>query len=143
MQKSTLLIGTLLLSFAAGLAYTRPVPQDDDPSPLADAMGTLQGGQRKLRKQLKDTENSAAAVATLQQMQRGAITALGLPPAPPEGMEDGKKPAWRIDFQRQMVQVLDTLLTIELAVTEGRTESAMEAYKALGALKKSGHDTYQ
>lgn len=143
MNKSPLLVGTLLLSFAAGLAYTRPVPQDDDPTPLAEEMGGLQSGQRKLRKLIKNPEAKQETLEIIRGMEQNAITAINLAPAIPAGMEEAKQAAWTIGYKREMVKVLDALLVMELAVVEGRTDAAAAAYKGLGELKKSGHDTYQ
>lgn len=136
----TLLIPLLVAGLAAGTALTSS-PQDDEPTPLQEAMGGLQKGQRAMRRMVKDpVANEDALLGTISQMQGHALRAFSLPPDPPDG-EDAR--AWRIGFQRSQLQVLDALLETELAVHGGDAQAAQAGYARLGEIKKAGHDKYQ
>ena len=143
MHKPTLLIGTLTLALFASSISPVPPTQDDE-FPLADAMGLMNSGQRKLRRMLKKPEQKDETIAVIQTMQSASITAYGLaPPAPEDQTSDEAKAEWRIGFQRRILSVTDTLLELELAVVKGDSEAAQAAYTGLAAIKKGGHDTYQ
>ena len=140
MRTPTLLAALL----AAGLtlaATSRTAPQDDEPTPLQAAMQEMMGGQRAMRRLVRDpAANVEGLVAAASAIQRGALAAYSLPPAAPEG-EDPHR--WRIGYQRQILRLLDTALECELAARAGDAELLKAAYARLGEIKAEGHDTYQ
>ena len=143
MNKPTLLLATLVLALLVGSATTLRAVQDEELTPLQEAMNGLQSGQRKLRKLLKDPIETAATVEVVHAMEANALTAFGLPPDAPATLSEAERPGWRIGFQRQILKVADSLLVLELAVLQGEGEQARQAYKDLNAVKKAGHDIYQ
>ena len=144
MRNVKLITGLLALSLGAAYALPRYSTQDDEPTPVQEAMGGLQSGQRAMRRMVKDpAANKDALVKTLREMQRHAHTIFTMPPTVPEGLATTTPEEWRIDFQRQFLEVLDCLLEVELAVHKGDADAVAKGYTKLGELKKTGHDTYQ
>ena len=136
---------TLLLSFlAASLAFTATsftAPQDDEPTPLQEAMGKMQGSQRAMRRMIGDpVANKDALLRATTAIQEGALAAYPLAPPAPEGVDAD---TWRIGYQRQILKTLDAALACELATHQGDAEALNAGYQALGSSKKTGHDQYQ
>lgn len=143
MRRFTTPAALLALALATGFALPSTTTQDE-PTPLQEAMGTLQTGQRALRKLVQDpAANRDALLGTLASMQGGALTAYGIPPAAPDGKSEAEQHAWRIGFQRRMIGLVDALLAMELATYEQDAEALSAGYGTLGDLKKAGHDLYQ
>jgi len=139
---SFLVCTSLALSWIPSATAAASVDEDEE-SPLALAMDELQAGQRRLRKLVSDPAQKDECVQVVRNMQRNAIDALSLAPAAPETLAGSAADAYRIGYKKKIVQLVDELLSLELAVIEGRTDDATGHYKALGAHKKEGHDTYQ
>ncbi|TDJ78026.1 MAG: hypothetical protein E2O39_01650 [Planctomycetota bacterium] len=140
----------LNLALALGLVATAASPfiataaaQDDEETPLGEQMEELQSGLRRLRKLVTKPDEKEATLEILRAMQGHGIQAFALGPEPPETLPAAEHAEWSVNFRRQILKVVDQLLVVELAVSEGRTEDAKSAYKELGQLKNAGHDTYQ
>jgi hypothetical protein len=140
MSKHTLLTTLLALSLAASAAFALQ-HQDDEDTPLQQAMHQLKDGQRKLHKLKRDpVANKDGLLAACEAIQGGALAAFSLPPAAPEGEPAA---AWRIGYQRTILQVLDSALELEAATHAGDSEAVAAAYERLAEVKKGGHDRYQ
>lgn len=138
-------IQTLLASLlAASLALTATSfssAQDEEPTPLQEAMGKMQGSQRAMRRMVGDpVANKDALLRAVAAIQEGALEAYALAPAAPDGEDEH---AWRIGYRRQILKTLDAVLACELATHQGDPDALAAAYQALGAAKKAGHDQYQ
>ena len=118
----------------------------DEDSPLDEAMAGLQGGMRALRGLSKGTDDKAACLKVLQDMQASAIAALQLEPHTPEGQAapDAEGLAvWKLGFKRQIVTLIDKLLELEIAVQKGNFDALKAGYGALNEIKSAGHYEYQ
>jgi soluble cytochrome b562 len=143
------LIVTLLFGALAPKAPARLQDPDQDKdkteqeTPLHQAMESMQSSMRTLRKQVDKPEESANALATVRAMQGFMSTAYVLNPPPQEGKNEKETALWNIAFRRRLLEVQGTLLDLEQAVVEGRTDDAKAGYSKLLELKKLGHDQFQ
>ena len=140
MRTKTLLVGLMAvtLTFTAS-SYTSV--QDDEPTPLQQAMGTIRGGQKALgRGHRNPVANKAALLRAATAIEEGALKAFSLAPPAPEGENVN---AWRIGYQRQMLQLLDAALECEAATYAGDAEALAAAYGRLGQAKKGGHNNFK
>ncbi|MHC4823689.1 MAG: hypothetical protein ACYTEP_06690 [Planctomycetota bacterium] len=144
-------LGFLLLPFTLGAAQPLLSLQEpdhgheeehEDEGPLAEAMESIKDNMRALRKSLGDPARDGESVHHAQGMMKSALEALKYVPEAPEHMSGADVVQWRVDFQRKMLSVCDHLLQVELALAQGRHEDAKMLYRAIGDLKKEGHDTY-
>ncbi|MDA1266903.1 MAG: hypothetical protein O2816_17620 [Planctomycetota bacterium] len=130
---ATLLVSTTSFSFLGS--------QDDEPTPLQQAMVKMQGSQKAMRQLIADpATNKAALLRACAMIQEGAHAGFSLAPKAPADADENQ---WRIGYQRTMLAVLDAALECELAVHAGDAEGVAAAYKKMGEHKKAGHDTYQ
>lgn len=138
-------VPAVLLALGLGWGLATVAAQDDEPpTPLEAAMGTLQGGMRKLRPLLEDpAANREVMVATLHEMQAAALSAVANPPAPPEGFPEGGVFTWRIGFQREILKLADSLFECENGVHRGRADEVQAAYDKANETKKLGHDRWK
>ena len=142
MRTKTLLTGLLAATLLVSTtSFSFSETQDDEPTPLQQAMGKMQGSQRAMRKMVGDpATNKAALLRACAMIQEGAHEGYSLAPKAPA---DADANEWRIGYQRSMLAVLDAALECELAVHKGDAEAVTAAYKKMGEHKKSGHDAYQ
>ena len=140
MRIHPLLVGLLAASLALTAApFSRA--QDDEPTPLQEAMGKMQGSQRAMRRMVGDpTANKDALLRAVATIEEGALEAFVLAPPAPDGAD---AVAWRIGYKRQILKTLDAALACEQATHEGNADALAAAYQALNATKKAGHDQYQ
>ena len=111
---------------------------------MHEHMEVLQAGMKEMRKMLGKAEQKAEMLALVTKLEASALACVTLLPEPAAPITEPLALAtWRIDYQRRMVQVYDSLLQLELAVHKDDAEGAKALYKALGEQKQSGHDAYQ
>lgn len=110
--------------------------------PLEEAMEAVKDNMRALRKTLGDPAKAAEGMKYAEGMRNAILEALPYCPEAPEGLSKLEQVKWRVDYQRKLLAVADGTLRLELALAEGNHADAKEIYKALGGIKKEGHDTY-
>lgn len=138
----------LLLPFARGAAAPAQEPGSghetghEEDSPLVQAMERVDKGMKALRRSVADPAKAEANAELARGMKEAALTALPLCPEPFTPLEGVARVAWRIDFERRILAVADTLLQLELAFVESRLEDAKKLHEGLAKLKKDGHDLY-
>ena len=85
-----------------------------------------------------------ALIALTTRLAASAQACIGKLPEQEAPLADAVAQAkWRIGYQRRMVEVLDTLLQLELATYKDDVDATKALYKKLGEQKQSGHDAYQ
>ena len=145
--------------FALGLfvAYPRAAAQETAPDgavleesqaqeedPLHESMMTLQRSMRAMRTLMRKPEMTGEALAACASMEGAVRVALE---HPPEIGADGKLEgsallAHQIAFKRKMLSTYTALLDLQAALDSGDGDAAKAAYRALGAQKKEGHDSF-
>lgn len=134
-----------LLAAVPALALVSPaaLATQDGPSKLAEAMGNLNRGLRKLRKATESEESLAAAVETVCSLQQAVLDAKGEVPPLAAAEEDAtKKAAMILDFRKQLQGVIVHLFDAENAALSGDKEGFKKAMGELNAAKKKGHDAH-
>ncbi len=128
---------------AQGFAVQDPAA-DEGPTPLQEAMGVLQGNQRKLRKLVADpAANKEALIGALGAMESACLTSIANPPTPRDPAARDEQAAWMVRYKILMTSTLDNVLQMQAATLAGDAEALGAAYSTLNQKKKLGHDTYQ
>lgn len=128
---------------AQGFAGQDPVAEDG-PTPLQEAMGVLQGNQRKLRKLVADpAANKEALTGALVAMEGACLTAIANPPTPRDPVAGDELAAWVVRYKILMTSTLDSVLQMQAATLQGDAEALGAAYSTLNQKKKLGHDSFQ
>lgn len=156
---NTLTSFTLASSLIAGfLAWSTPQPSTsptarpsasatqagDEPTELEGVMATLKTGQRDLRKLIEEPEaNQEALLLVLVGMEAAAHQAIMLTPKQAGAVEKDMLPAWTVAYKLKMTSLLSDLLTMQDAALRADAEDLKTAYDAIGATKKSGHQTFR
>lgn len=126
---------------SAGRASTAVV---DDDSPLHEAMETLKGAQRTLKKLIGDpAANEAQLMETLHAMESAVMTAIGESPAAPEGVTGKALDLHKIGYKSEMARLLQNILALQTATLNGDAAALQTGYDELNATKKAGHDAYK
>lgn len=144
-MKNIVLLGfaaLLVLPFA--LSGESATAQDQEPTPLQRAMGSLNGNARKLRKLTADpVANKDALLEAARAIQEAALAGFPHPPAAGPDMKGDAVATWNAEFKRSMLGLADAALELELATLAGDKDGVAAAHGKLGELKKSGHDKFQ
>lgn len=111
-------------------------------SELETAMGSLKNGMRALRRGVDKPEKSAEMIEIVQTMQLATLAAFQHCPEPLEELDAVGLAKWQTGFKKGQLAVCGTLVSLELALAEGRLEDAKELYARLNEIKGNGHDKY-
>ena len=115
---------------------------DHEEGPLHDIMKNLKHEMRSLRHSLGSEDTKAAALEHAEAIKGLTLKALPHCPPAPEGFSEAEQLKWRVDFERKMLAVADTMLQLELSMADGDLQAAQDLYRTAGGIKKEGHDTY-
>lgn len=138
----------LLLLAPLGLGGMSLIPQDpveeavEEEGPLHDIMEGMKDHMRALRRQLGEEGDKAEAMRHAETLKDLALQALPHCPAPKDGLSAAEQLAWRVGYERKLLQVADGMLQMQVAIQEGDLEAAKNFYRIAGEKKKEGHDTY-
>ncbi len=134
----------LFTASAAPAANRATAVEADDESALHDAMESLKGDQRKLKKLINDpAANRDQLMTTLRSMESATLIAIGETPEAPEGVTGKALELHNIGYKTQMSKMLTTLLELQTATVNEDAAALKSGYDALGATKKAGHDAYK
>lgn len=132
------------LVLGLGITMSAPAQDEEAPTPLQEAMGTLMGGMRQLRPLVADpAANQATIVEVLHGMQAAVLSAIQNPPEPPQGFPEGGVFTWRINYQRKMLELADALFEAELGAHRGKADEIGAALGKANEIKKVGHDVWK
>ncbi|MCA8980932.1 MAG: hypothetical protein H6831_03795 [Planctomycetes bacterium] len=134
--------------FTAAAAESTPranvAVDDHHDSALHEAMETLKGAQRSVKKLMGDpVANEAKLMEALHSMEGAALTALGQTPAAPEGVTGKALELHNIGYKSEMAKLLQTILGMQTATLNGDSAALESGYEELNATKKAGHDGYK
>lgn len=130
-------------SAATAPAHTTAKSVADD-SPLHEAMETLKGGQRTLKKLIGDpVTNEAELMKTLREMEDAVVSVLGEKPEAPEEMTGKALDLYNIGYRAEMAKLLQQLLSMQTSTLNADVPGLKAGYDALGETKKSGHDNFR
>ena len=152
-MKRTTLLALPLVCVPLATLWALPDPAEsaadwtslqDDATPLQEAMGTLKEGQRGLKKLIDDpAANQRAMTELLVPMEEACLTAIRSELPLPEGVAAERAALLKVGYRRTMTQLLEQVLVMHEAALEKDGAALEAAYRALGLVKKAGHDEYQ
>lgn len=129
---------------ATGVTPVVAVQDDAEPTPLEASMGVLRGGQRALRKLIKDPEaNKGQLLSTLAEMESAAHASIVLKPKAMEGVSRAELPGRMVAYKQGMTNLLVHILAMEGAAIRGDKAGLDTAYKAISDSKQSGHENFR
>jgi len=134
----------LFTASAAPVIVSSSVAFDGDEPPLHEAMETLKGGQRALKKLISDpAANQEQLMTTLRSMESAALLAIGQTPEAPEGVTGKALELHQIGYKTQMSKLLTTLLEMQASTVNVDAAALKASYDELSAIKKAGHEAYK
>jgi hypothetical protein len=134
----------LFTASAAPLESGSVLEFGDDDSPLHEAMESLKGGQRAVKKLIADpVANHDELMATLRSMESATMTALASTPKAPEDLSGKALELFNVDFKSEIATLLQNILALQTATLNGDAAALASGYEALSATKKSGHDKFR
>lgn len=116
--------------------------QDDEETPLIKAMSDLNTEYKAVRRAARSGSYDEATVASVDKMQKAALTAKGFVPPMAAKVPADKRDAFNKGYRKVMAKLVMQLAQIEVALLEGRDEDATKGITELALIKKDGHDNY-
>ena len=137
LNRRNLLASIPLLSLSS-LLQAAPLAQDHEESKLADLMGELNSGMRKL----KGAEPDRSTLEVICRLQHVALDAKNEDP-PLLPAEDDKAKRVRLDYRKTMQALVTQLFAAENAALAGDKKALESALRELNDLKGDGHKKYK
>ena len=138
-----LALTTLFIALpAAPIEAARQLETADDDSPLLKEMDVLEAQLKFLRRNLKKPEENAASLTAIQEMQRAAVAckAMSFPMA--EAAEGEAKAELVKGYKLEMIDLIETILSMERALLNDDNDGARELYKTIKGFEDSGHEKF-
>ena len=148
-RKLLLLVALVAIPFAAPRIVAAAQPSvapvvDDEDTPLQEAMQVLKGGQRSVKKLIKDpAANEAELLTTLASMESAILTALAEDAPHPDGMSGKDLALFNVGYKGGMVTLFQHVLALEEAALNQDADALKTAYDELSLQKKSGHEHFR
>ncbi len=137
-------VASTLLGLLVPSAWTGDqASEDEQKTPLQEAMKALDGPYRKLRRQIGDASRNAESLKLLVTIQRGALAAMGMVPSMTPTLPEAERPQFILSYKRQMLDLIRTTLDVEAALLNNDNEAAKRIYRKLGTLRRKGHEQFQ
>ena len=114
----------------------------DDEPPIVRYMTVINDGYKVLRKEARGKTFNDQSVATVIGMQMGALQAMHEAPPMLKTVPTGEQKQFIINYRKEMRNVLNTLIDLEIAMLEGRADDAATIIDSLAKIKKDGHDKF-
>lgn len=145
------LLVSLALLFATALALPafaaeegpKPKPAKAEETELANAMSTLNGAWRKLRRQAADPASNASSLELVATIKIAATKSATLAPDLARDQPEAERAKFIAAYQKQMKDFVAALAKLEAAFTAGDNAAAGEVIKTLGNLQREGHKEYR
>lgn len=109
---------------------------------LEESMEKIKGGVRKLRRSLKSAESDADSLMAIAGIQAAALTAKGESPRMTGSLPEAERAAFIVAYRKQMIELLQSMLTLESALLDGNREAATAAFDAMRGLEDPAHERF-
>jgi soluble cytochrome b562 len=115
-----------------------------DEGGLDGAMQALNGGMKRMNKAFEKPDLEAV-IKTAVEMQQAVATAKTGTPEKAAAMTDAKeKAAFVLGFRKQLITLQKSLLDLETAALDGKTDEAKKIFtETIAPMKKEGHSKYK
>ena len=135
MKYLTTLILTLALGCTAAFA-------DEDDTPLAKEMKTMNKSLRLLKKQVADTAKKDDCLALLATIRKSLEAATKLEPAKTKEVPAAEKAAYLDKYKAQLTDLAKTYDELEAAIKADKAEDVKKALDKLSEQKEKGHKDF-
>lgn len=133
------LVATLVLGIAGGVARLHAFAADDDP--LYVAMEKMDDALKALRKQVSDPAQNEASLKLIDEMQAQCVVAKAL--VPERAAKEADKKKFVAAYRLEMLKAMEEMVKLERAVLEGKNDEALNIAKGLTKVKNEGHEKFQ
>ncbi|MCA8968289.1 MAG: hypothetical protein KDC95_00845 [Planctomycetes bacterium] len=123
--------------------------EDDDEGSLGQHMKAIGRAQKGIGGVLKtlgadsDASDYARAIDLTREAQMHVLAAKNDDPAKMAKMPEGDRMKFAIEYRKAMKGFLNGWLDLEIALMEHDVDAAQKAFKAVGGMKKQGHDAFK
>ena len=111
-------------------------------SVLESHMHGIEDAIHDLRRSLKDPAKSADSLASIAKLQADAVVAKSELPRMLPHVPEAERPAFVVNYRREMVRLLEASLKLESAVLDGKQEPINNAFEALRSMEDPAHDRF-
>ena len=123
-----------------------PSQQDDPAKPMSlhNHMEIIKRDMRSLFKAAASPDTKADALKAVSDMELHFVEAKNLEPESAEKVAEADREAYKLDYRRQMAEVLRELTDIELLIINDKNEEAVNQIKdKLVEMRNTAHDKFQ
>jgi len=139
-----------MLTVLVGLALATTVaradkhqPTEGQPLLLEDHMGEMNRALRRLKRLLADPEKTEESLVLVATIQQHALPAKAMVPTMAQDVEPAKRKAFVTAYRRQMIGLVQALLTLEDQLLSGQGQLALETYGNIRRIQKEGHHSFR
>jgi hypothetical protein len=129
----------ILCGFAATMMFVQPGVAEDEDTPLAQQMDTMNSAYKAMRREKDPVKGAELALEAQNAMFKAIIEIPELVKAMPDGPDKAKASA---EFRKMMGSLISTLASMELAFLDGDLAKVKELVGTLRESKKEGHDKF-
>ena len=138
-----LLTSTATLPVFAADEGAKPKSAKPEETELANAMSTLNGAWRKLRRQAADPASNASSLELVATIKVAATKSATLAPDLARDLPEGERPKFIAAYQQQMKEFLAALEKLQTAFTANNNANAGELIKTMSNIQREGHKEYR
>jgi hypothetical protein len=135
-------IAVASLASAGRVFVTQDKPAHEPDSVLESHMHGIEDAIHALRRSLKDPAKSADSLASIAKLQADAVAAKSELPRMLPHVPEAERPAFVVNYRREMVRMLEASLKLESAVLDGKQEPINSAFEALRSMEDPAHDRF-
>ena len=129
----------ILCGFAATMMFVQPGVAEDEDTPLAKEMDTMNSAYKAMRREEDPAKGAELAREAQNAMFKAIVEIPELVKAMPDGPDKAKASA---EFRKMMGSLISTLASMELAFLDGDLEKVKEIVGTMRESKKGGHDKF-
>lgn len=109
---------------------------------LEARMKGMNRGFKALKRAAAEGKLTKESAALVVEMEAHAIAAKELLPPNAQKLKGDEQAAFVVGYKKKMIEVINQLFQLEVALLEGRTADATALIKAIDTTEKQGHDAY-
>lgn len=128
----------------AWLAAPRPTVAEEKKAKteLHRQMEQIDNGMKKLRRTLRKKESNPESLEWITKIEEAAVACKQMTPSRATTMPSDQQAKFVVSYRKQMVDLIGTMVKMELALLEDDNAKAQEAFKLLKDMEDDGHDKF-
>lgn len=120
-----------------------PVVVQEELPELAEQMALFGRSFRRLRRQVSNPEKRDQSLELTLKMQDVCQSAKLLAPSNAEGMGAEAKAKFVLGYRKEMIELMEALLELEVALLEENFEGAGKAFERVHEIEEEGHAEFR